>query len=124
MKSVGKGLVLGAANVILIAIGIAMQEGSAEAAALVMMIGMIPGVIAGVILGVVGGQIEGYGLVARLAALTLPAVAVVIWLASEFGMEELILVASIPSVVAALLLERWTRKVVMPPVPVAQLRVG
>ena len=124
MKSAGKGFVLGAANVILIAIGIAVMERSGEAAALVMMIGMIPGVLAGLVLGAVAGQLERYNVGARIAALAIPSVVVVMFLATEFGMEELIVVASIPSVVAALILERWTRKVELPPVPVAELRAG
>ncbi len=124
MKSAGKGFVLGAANVILIALGIAAMESSGEAALLVMMIGMIPGVLAGLVLGVVAGQMERYSVVARIAALAIPAVAVVILLATEFGMQEMIVVASIPSVVAALILERWTRKIEPPPVPVAEIRVG
>lgn len=124
MKSAGKGFVLAAANVIVIALGIAMMERSGEAAALVMMIGMIPGVLAGIVLGLVAGQMEHNSVVARIAALIVPTVGVVILLATEFGMDELIVVASIPSVVAALLLERWTRKVELPPVPVAQIRVG
>lgn len=124
MKAAGKGFVLAAANVIVIALGIAMMERSGEAAALVMMIGMIPGVLAGIVLGLVADQMENNSVVARIAALIVPTVGVVILLATEFGMEELIVVASIPSVVAALVLERWTRKVELPPVPVAQIRVG
>lgn len=123
MKAGGKGFVLGAANVILIAIGIGVMERSGEAAIMVSMFGMIPGVLAGLVLGFVASQMESYGVVARVAALVVPAICVVIMLASEFGMDELIPVASIPTVVAALLLERWTRKVVPPPVPVAQIRV-
>ncbi len=107
-----------------IALGIAAMEGWAEAGALVLMIGMIPGVLAGLVLGAVAGSMESSNVVARIAALTVPAIGVVIVLATEFGMEEMIAVASIPSVVAALVLERWTRKVEAPPVPVAQIRVG
>jgi hypothetical protein len=124
VKSAGKGFVLGAANVMLIALGIAMMESSGEAAVLVMMFGMIPGVLAGIVLGAIAGHMENSNVVARIAALIVPALAVVILLGTEFGMDELIPVASIPSVVAALILERWTRKVEPPPVPVAQIRVG
>ena len=124
MKSLGKGFVLAVANVVVIAIGIAVMERSAEGAGLVMMFGMIPGVLAGLVLGCVAGHMENSNVVARLAALIVPAICVVILLAAQFGMEELIAVASIPSVVAALVLERWTRKVELPPVPVAHIRVG
>ena len=108
----------------LIALGISMMESSAEAGFFVMMFGMIPGVLAGIVLGVVAGHMASHSVVARLAALIVPTLGVVILLATEFGMEALIPVASIPSVVAALVLERWTRKVEPPPVPVAQIRVG
>jgi len=121
VKAGGKGFVLGAANVMLIALGIAVMEGSGEAGVFVMMFGMIPGVLAGLVLGFVASHMDAYNVAARVAALVVPAILVVIMLASEFGMEELIPVASIPTVVAALLLERWTRKIVPPPVPVAQI---
>jgi hypothetical protein len=123
VKSGGKGFVLGAANVLLIALGIGFMERSGEAAVMVTIFGMIPGVLAGLLLGLVAGHMESYGVVPRIAALVVPAILVVIVLATEFGMDELIPVASIPTVVAALLLERSTRKIVPPPVPVAQLRV-
>ena len=115
---------LAAANVMLIALGIATMEGSAEAALLVMMFGMVPGVISGVVLGIVAGHMEKRSVVARTAALIVPSLGVVVLLATEFGMDALIPVASIPSVVAALVLERWTRKIEPPPVPVAQIRAG
>lgn len=124
MKPLGKGFVLAAANVMVIAMGISMMESSAEAGFFVMMFGMIPGVLAGIVLGLLAGHMESYSVAARLAALIVPTVGVVILLATEFGMEPLVPVASIPSVVAALVLERWTRKVEPPPVPVAQVRVG
>lgn len=124
MKSAGKGFVLGAANVLVIALGIALMDGVPEAGVLVVMIGMIPGVLAGLVLGAIAGHMERSNVVARMAALIVPAVGVVVFLGTELGVEELIVVASIPSVVAALLLERWTRRVEVPPVPIAQLRVG
>jgi len=124
VKSAGKGFVLGAANVLVIALGIAMMERAGEAGVLVVMIGMIPGVLAGLALGVIAGRMESNGVVARVSALIVPTIGVVIFLGTALGMAELIVVASIPSVVAALLLERWTRKVELPPVPVAQIRVG
>ena len=115
---------LGAANVMLIALGIAMMERSGEAAVLVVMFGMVPGVLAGIVLGAIAGGMKTYSVVARNAALIVPSFGVVVVLGTMFGMDALIPVASIPSVVAALILERWTRKVEPPPVPVAQIRVG
>ena len=125
MKAAGKGFVLAAANVLVIAIGFSVMEGSAEAGVLVTLIGMIPGVLAGLVLGVFAGLLEASGVPQRIAVLTVPTLGVVVVLASMFGMDELVLLASIPSVVAALVLERWTRKPPPPPpVPVARVRAG
>ena len=125
MKAAGKGFVLAAANVLVIAIGFSVTEGSAEAGVLVTLIGMIPGVLAGLVLGVFAGLLEASGVPQRIAVLTVPTLGVVVVLASMFGMDELVLLASIPSVVAALVLERWTRKPPPPPpVPVARVRAG
>jgi len=125
VKAAGKGFVLAAANVLVIAIGISVMEGSAEAGVLVTMFGMIPGCLAGLVLGVFAGHLEASGVPQRVAVLTVPTLGVVVVLASMFGMDELVLVASIPSVVAALVLERWTRKPPLPPpVPVARVRAG
>ena len=125
MKAAGKGFVLAAANVLVIAIGFSVMEGSAEAGVLVTLIGMIPGVLAGLVLGVFAGLLEASGVPQRIAFLTVPTLGVVVVLASMFGMDELVLLASIPSVVAALVLERWTRKPPPPPpVPVARVRAG
>jgi len=125
VKAAGKGFVLAAANVLVIAIGFSVMEGSAEAGVLVTLIGMIPGVLAGLVLGVFAGLLEASGVPQRIAVLTVPTLGVVVVLASMFGMDELVLLASIPSVVAALVLERWTRKPPPPPpVPVARVRAG
>ena len=125
MKAAGKGVVLAAANVLVIAIGISVMEGEAEEGVLVTMFGMIPGCLAGLVLGVVAGHLEARGVPQRIAVLTVPTLGVVVVLANMFGMDELVLVASIPSVVAALVLERWTRKPPPPPaVPVARVRAG
>ncbi len=53
-------------------------------------------------------------------ALIGPAVLVVFALGFELGLRELIAVSCIPTIVAALLLERATRLVVVPPIPVAR----
>ncbi len=119
-----KGFLLAVANVVVIALGIAMMEGDAEALAVVTMFGMVPGVIAGVVLGVFAARLESAGVGVRIVALTFPTVGVVVVLGTMFTMDALIPVASIPSVVAALVLERWTRKVEPPPVPVAHIRAG
>jgi undecaprenyl pyrophosphate phosphatase UppP len=52
----------------------------------------------------------------------LPAFGLVVVLAETFAFTAAVPVACIPTLVAALLLERWTRRVVPAPVPVATAR--
>jgi hypothetical protein len=113
---------LGALNVLVIAIGMAVMAGSAEVLTLVVMFGGIPGVITGGVLGWIAGQTATRVPWLRVVLLALPAVGVVGFLATEFDMRETIAVACIPTVTAALVLERWTRRVTPAPVPVATVR--
>jgi len=115
-----KGLALGAVNVLVIAIGLAVAEKEATIAVLVVMFGGMPGLVAGAVLGVLAGMTSTIRPPIRVAILALTALGVVYGLAHEFGLQELALVSSIPTVVAALILERWTRHVEAPPVPVAR----
>jgi hypothetical protein len=115
-----KGIALGAANVLVIAIGLAAAEKQANIAVLVMMFGGVPGLVAGAGLGALASFTATIPPPIRVAILTLPALGVVYGLAHEFGLQELALVSSIPTVVAALVLEKWTRHVDPPPVPVAR----
>ena len=121
MNGIWKGTVLGAANVVLIAIGMAAIDGDPAVAMLVMMFGGLPGIVGGVVLGALAQAFEAWPPVGRVGLLALPALGLVYLLAHEFHMTHLALVSSIPTVVAALILERWTRKPAEPPpVPVAR----
>ncbi len=122
MNGIWKGTVLGALNVFLIALGMAAWEGGPAMVFLVTMFGILPGVIAGAILGGIAELTDRQPRPLRVAILTLPAIAVVYALANQFSLMELAYVCSIPTVIIAVLLERWTYKPVdPPPVPVARV---
>jgi len=120
--SVGKGLLLGAANVLVIAIGIGAMSHDAGVTALVVMFGGIPGVLAGGVIGYLAGLFAGLPPAVRIAIIGAPAMGVVFLLAEAFWISDPALVACIPTAVATLVLERWTRRRVVPPVPVAIVR--
>jgi hypothetical protein len=124
-----KGALLGIANVLVIAIGIGAIEASTEASRyandgvtkLVFMFGSVPGISAGVVLGGVARALERSSRLVRIVVLTLPALGLVYALAREFDMMHVAAVSCIPTVIAALILERWTRSPAdPPPVPVAR----
>lgn len=121
MHGVWKGTLLGALNVFVIAIGLAGLDSHTEIASLVILFGGLPGLLAGALLGALAAAMATRPVAMRIALLTLPALLVVLGLAYQFGMQSLALVAFIPTVVAALILERWTRVVAPPPVPVARV---
>jgi hypothetical protein len=118
---VGKGILLGLANVFVIAIGMAALENEARLMVLVVMFGLVPGVLAGAVLGAATSWVTSLSPALRTLILALPAVGVVFGLAREFGMQDLATVSCIPTLVGVLMLERWTRVVPTPPVPVARV---
>ena len=122
MNGIWKGTVLGALNVFVIAVGMAAYEGGPAMVFLVTVFGILPGIIAGAILGGVAQLMDRSPRVLRVAVLTLPAIAVVYALARQFSLQELAYVCSMPTVVVAVLLERWTYKPADPP-PVPEARV-
>jgi hypothetical protein len=120
--AVTRGILLGAANVVVIAIGLGITAGDQAVTMFVILFGGIPGLIAGGVLGWLAGYIEARPPSLRATLLAVPAVGVVFFLASPFGMDASVPVACIPTVVAALILERWTRRVTPAPVPAAVVR--
>jgi hypothetical protein len=119
-----KGTLLGALNVFVIAIGMAGVEAQPNIAMLVIIFGGLPGVLAGTLLGTLAHVIDDAPVPLRIGVLAVPALGVVFGLAHEFRMQDLAMVSCIPTVVAALILERWTRKVEAPPVPIARANRG
>lgn len=121
MNGIWKGTVLGALNVFLIAVGMAAWEGGPAMVFLVSVFGILPGLVAGAILGGVAEATETLPRPLRIALLALPAIAVVYGLARQFSLMELAYACSIPTVIVAVILERWTYKpAAPPPVPVAR----
>ena len=114
-----RGIALGIANVLVIAIGIAVVAREADMMIYVVMFGGMPGVTAGALLGGLAQGTAARPPWLRATCLAVPAMGVVFVLASAFEMTPMGPVACIPTVVAALILERWTRRVTPPPVPVA-----
>jgi NhaP-type Na+/H+ or K+/H+ antiporter len=110
-----KGLLLATANVFVVAIGLGIPV-------LVIMFGGIPGVLAGILIGWLAGQLPTWAPRWRVPLLAVPAFVVVLALAATFGMTAAVPVACIPTLVAALILERWTRRPEPAPVPVATVR--
>lgn len=85
-----------------------------------MIIGGIPGVIAGALLGGFAALLKSASPWLRIVALTAAAISVVAVLAAVFRMEEFVPIAGVPTFIAVLLLERWTRRSLPPPpIPVA-----
>ncbi len=122
MHGAFKGTLLGALNVFVISLGIAGVEGQPNIAMLVIIFGGLPGVVAGTLLGALAHVMDDAPVPLRIGVLSVPALGVVFGLAHEFRMQDLAMVSCIPTVVAALILERWTRKVEAPLVPVARAR--
>jgi hypothetical protein len=114
-------MLLGLANVFVIALGMAVLEHESNLLMLVVVFGGLPGVLAGAFLGAAATAMSHLPPVPRILILALPAVGVVFGLAHEFGMQDLANVSCIPTLVGVLILERWTRIVPTPPVPVARV---
>lgn len=112
---------LGAANVFVISIGMAVLTREPSVFGLVMVFGGIPGLVAGAVLGFVADVTRWSAPPKRIASLGVPAIGVVFGLAYAFMLPDLAWVSCIPTIVSVLLLERWTRVVVEPPVPMARI---
>jgi ABC-type dipeptide/oligopeptide/nickel transport system permease subunit len=117
-----RGLLLGALNVIVIAIGMGVMHHDSAVTSLVIVFGAIPGLFAGAVLGVFAGCIDAVRPWLRATLLAVPSMGVVVFLAGVFELYDFALVACIPTLVAVLILERWTRWTATPPVPVATAR--
>lgn len=119
LDPVARGAFLGAVNVVVIALGIAVTQHhhGADAFATLMILGMLPGVIAGALIGALAKRNARYSAAARLVSFLLPACALVVFLGVGVEMGEYVIVACIPTLAAAVALERATRAT---PLPVAQ----
>jgi hypothetical protein len=118
----GVGILLGALNALVIAIGMGIMANDSEVTTLVIMFGGVPGMIAGGFIGWLARRLATRSPRLRVPLLAALAVSVVCFLAAMFEIYESILVACIPTLTAVLLLERWTRRVTPAPVPIATVR--
>jgi len=114
-----KGIALGLANLLVIAIGIVAGH-DAGMMLLVVLYGGIPAVVVGGLLGTLAEFTARRSPRWRAVLLALPALGLVAGLGTFFGFTAAIPVACIPTLVAALILERWTRQVVQAPVATAR----
>lgn len=117
-----RGVILGALNTLVIAIGIAAWANSAELFLLVLVLGCLPGMVAGAVLGWIAKRMARQRPALRAAVLATLAVVAVVAIATPFEANDLVEISCIPTFVAVLLLERGTRIVEPPPVPVATAR--
>lgn len=102
------GILLGVANVLLIAAAMGIAEPGLEGG-WVATIGMMPGVLTGAILGVIASATARAPREIRLGVLILPALSVVWMLGVLFELERYVVLACIPTLVGCILLERATR---------------
>jgi hypothetical protein len=117
-----KGILLAIANVLVIAIGMGIVGHDGAVFVLVVMFGFIPALVLGGLLGVFAGLWATRSRHWRTVLLSLPASGLVVCLADFFGFDAAIPFACVPTFIAALVLERWTRQVVPAPVPVATVQ--
>jgi hypothetical protein len=117
----GYGGMIGFCNTVFIACGVGLYwHGGSMLALIVFLFGILPGLVTGVALGALAASMAERPVWLRRVALAGPAVGVLLGLAAFFEVTQVFLLAIIPTVVSALILERNTRaRSVM---PVARLK--
>jgi hypothetical protein len=122
VNALALGTGLGLLNVAFIALGIsfAYNDPDLRVAMFVLVFGILPGGLTGAILGLLAHASRAHPRWFRLPILIVPAVLVVFALGGEFDMLRFVPLAAIPTVIAALQLERRTRATFPPPVPLAR----
>lgn len=115
-----KGIALGLANLLVIAIGIAAGN-DVGAIPYVMLFGGIPAIVVGGVLGTLAGVTATSSWRWRTVLLLFPALGALAVLGEFFGFARAVPLACIPTLIAAFVLERWTRQVVSPPVAAARV---
>jgi hypothetical protein len=117
-----KGLILAIANTIMCAAAIAIADGRSDpdVFGLVVAYGITPAVTAGALLGILAGLVQTRRWI-RIAILLPPAAGTVLLLGQAFGLEEMVVLACVPTLASVLLLEHWTRLIVPSPIPAARI---
>lgn len=107
-----KGILVGFANTLVVALYIANGIGDGdelEAYAVIVMFAFLPAALTGAVLGHLGEKLQTMNRTTLMIAMTAAACGVVAFLGVLLGISELVLVSCIPTVAACAILERWTR---------------
>jgi hypothetical protein len=126
--SVRKGIALGAVNVGAISALVAIDNGAGWRTDLLfigvgLVVGGLPGLIAGGLIGALAEATATWNRLLRVVLLTTPAASVVVGFFWWIDGIDWIARASIPTAIAAVLLEWWTRRERLPTsIPVAIAR--
>jgi hypothetical protein len=104
------GALLGVANTLVILVGVGVSvDASAYEIVCGALIGTLPGLLVGLALGALAMKLHSVPVLARLVALLTPACFVVLWLGGTLHMQEYVGFAFVPTAIATLILERFTR---------------
>jgi hypothetical protein len=106
------GAILGICNAFVIAIGLAAKLDSSnwlDMTVVIFVVGLVPSMVVGFVLGAIAGRTSEQRRWVRLVVLTVPALATVWGLSCMFDLSPYFTRAAIPTLVATLLLERFTR---------------
>jgi hypothetical protein len=110
MPALALGALLGLANALVIALGIAVREhGGLDAFIALTCASLIPALFAGMAIGSLAERTPTWPVVARLPLLVVPAFLIVAGLGALAQFDQYIAVACVPTLAAASLLERRTR---------------
>lgn len=122
MTAVAKGMWIAFANVLVIAVALSIELHVREGAVMTIIVAaaIVPAVFLGGVLGKLGEVTAEQRPLWRFLLLALPACGLVVWLADKFDLIHFVPHAWIPTVVAASILERTTRKPQVVPVAAVQ----
>lgn len=104
------GAVLGILDTLVVAIGIATWKHTGLFPSVVAL-GLMPALVVGIALGYLAAESTARSIAWRCAALVVPAVAGVALLGVAFGLETIVPLAAVPTVIGSLVLERATRNI-------------
>jgi len=105
MDGIGKGVVLAALDVLVVAAIVAIRGRDPAMAVFAVMLGFMPAALVGALLGAAATRIRRH----RVVALAAPALAAVATLGRILDVAGLIVPACVPTLVLVAILERWTR---------------
>jgi hypothetical protein len=115
-----EGLTLGIGNVVVVAFGLDAMgaaryvHGAEDVVLSVIILGALPGAITGAVLGAVAHRYRHAAVSLRRAVIIVPALLVVVALATITELTAVVLPTFVPTVCAALILERRTRSRLLP----------